>query len=201
MRAVPAIAPSFGVDTLATITGADASTLRGAGFRFRGGYLHAVTAAELATQLSADLAFIPFTYAEAFDGVDAVARAKGLALPPDTTIFLDCEGASAIAPADLVAKINAWAAYVTGAGFRAGLYVGAGCPLTSAELSALPQIHCYMQGCSRLVDRVGVPQMPERGFAIVQARPPNVNLYGVRVDADLLQQDYFGDVPTWVVAA
>lgn len=198
MRAVLAAALVMGIDTLSTISGADSARLVAQGMKFRIGYIDHVTPEELGAQLDAGLPFSPVTYALEFDPAHTVARLEALAIPKGVTVWLDVEGVQ-IAPDALIAKINAWSAAVEAGGWQPGLYVGAGCPLTSSELSALRSVR-YMQGCSRLLDRNGAPQVPSRGYCVIQLRPDDVMLAGVKVDVDVTQADYRGDLPTFAVA-
>ena len=198
MRAVPAIALTLGYDTTQRLDAAAYARLYARGFRFRMGYLDAMTPAELEACLASGTAFVPLTYADEFDGDHTLARAAALSLPRGTTIYLDVEALS-LSSDDAIARINAWAAKVVGAGFVAGLYVGAGVPLTAYELTSLSQITRYMEGCSRLLGRDGLPQVPKRGYGIKQGRPFNTVVEGVLVDVDFLCEDYDDDLPTWVV--
>ena len=115
-----------------------------------------------------------------------------LRIPQNVTVWLDLEGVPVTTmPPELAAKINAWAHAVQGAGFVAGLYVGAGCSLTSEELYALA-VTRYWKGASRIVDRNGELAEPKCGWCMVQLQPCNTNRNGVLVDLDVAQEDYFG---------
>ena len=200
MRAVKAIASALtlavGVDTLATLTPLSIEPLVAARVMFRAGYIDHVTPAELAAQLSLGIAFSPVTYALETDGAHTVARLAALGIPKGVTVWLDVERVSApLDKATLTASINAWARAVTLAGYEPGLYVGAGCPLSSAELYALLVVR-YWRSAS------DVPNVAVRGYCMTQLRPLQVYVAGasVFVDVDVVEPDFKGDVPTFVTA-
>jgi hypothetical protein len=156
-------------------------------------------AATLRAILDAGLGFMPVTYADKWDGPNTVASLRALRLPPSCTVWLDVEGIGAIPPADVIAKINAWAAAVFSAGYVPGLYVGAGCPLTSQELYEIPDIVRYWKGQSRITDRFGALAEPMCGWCMTQLFP-HVPRGGVDVDVDVIGQDYQQRVPAYVMA-
>ena len=197
MNTAKARTPSLGVDTLATLTGAQCAALMAAGATFRGGYIEHVSPAELAAQLDAGLPFMPITYANDFDPAATNYHLTRLALPVGCMVWLDVEGVT-LSCSDLIHAIDGWAASVQQSGRIAGLYVGAQSLLTSSELTKL-LVTRYWHGCSRVVDRFNQPSEPARGWCVVQLRPGNTMLAGVLVDVDAAQEDYEGDVPVFAV--
>ena len=198
MIATSARVAAIGIDTVQKLTAASCHSLKGEGVRFVVRYLGSVTKAELDAILDSGLAFMPVTYAKAYNGMSAVSQLRELSIPHGATVWLDLEG-EASAPPDLIAKINAWAGQVEAAGYEPGLYVGAQCVLTSGELYAL-RVKRYWDSCSREVDRNGQVANPACDYCMQQLRPYNTTLGGVIVDIDVVQQDNKGRVPSWVIA-
>lgn len=196
---------TLGVDTVQKLGSKECEAIKAAGFRFVVRYLGSVSVLELAAILAAGLAFMPVTYAKNYNGGSAVHDLRALSIPAGATVWLDLEGETS-APADLIAKINAWASQIEGAGYEPGLYVGAGCVLTSEELFAL-RVKRYWNSCSREVDRNGKVANPACDYCMDQLRPYNCGrdgvpyaVPGVVVDVDVIQQDNKGRLPSWVVA-
>lgn len=201
MKAVLATELCLGVDSLATLGAPNFDDLVQHHYQFRAGYIDHMTPAELALQLSKGLAYIPVTYADEFDAAHGLARLQALQIPLGTTVFLDIESVGALEPADLIARITAWAAKMVANGYRAGLYVGIATKLTWRELYVLPNITAYWQGCSIEEDREGNPQVPyPRGWCLIQGRRFNLPINGVLFDVDFLTADDKDCVPYWVVA-
>jgi hypothetical protein len=174
------------------------------GARFFCGYLGSMTSARLDDVLAAGLAFMPVTYADRFDGIDTVKALQALGVPRLTTVWLDLEGISSLSPQEIIAKSNGWGTIVRSAGYDPGIYVGEGQQLSSAELGALT-VDRYWHGCSELYDRnmeIASPFYSRPiGWSVVQLFPPNQTVAGVKVDIDVIQQDYKGRLPLWVEAA
>lgn len=180
---------TWGVDTLRTETPADFAKLKAARVMWRAAYIEKITAQELADQLAAGIAFMPVTYALDFNAGSHVARLEALGIPKGVTVWLDVEGSNLDA-LDIITKINTWAAYINAAGYEAGLYIGAGMPLTDAQLYALPLVKRYWHSVSR------VPDPRVRGCCVRQLRPNDVYPTGIDVDVDVSEPDYEGDVHT-----
>ena len=102
---------ALGVDTVQKLGSQDCEAIKASGYRFVVRYLGSVSVMELAAILSAGLAFMPVTYAKAYNGGSAVTELRALNLPAGATVWLDLEGETS-APADLIAKINAWASQI-----------------------------------------------------------------------------------------
>ena len=189
---------ALGIDTVAPLTAENCAALKREGIAFAVRYLGSVSGGELAHILGAGLAFMPVTYAKAYSGMSAINQLRMLGCPEGATVWLDLEGETS-APADLSAKINAWAGQIIAGGYEAGLYVGAGCVLTSEELYQL-RVTRYWDSCSREIDRNGRAAAPKCDFCMTQLRPFNTTIAGVVVDVDVVQRDVMGRLPTWVTA-
>lgn len=188
IRAIPsAVNLTWMCDTLLTLTKSDAINLVAKNVTVRAGYIDHVTPQEVEDGASVGLAFMPVTYALQFDPAHTLARLAALGIPKGVTVWLDVEGVN-FDPMTLIAKINAWANAVVAAGYEAGMYVGAGCPLTSTQLSWLA-VTRYWHSCSRALE-------PERGYSVIQLRPNDVTIASRDLDMDVIQPDYKGDVPT-----
>jgi hypothetical protein len=115
-------------------------------------------------------------------------------------VWLDVEAIALMDPTMLKVRINAWARAVQAAGFVAGLYVGEGCPLTSAELYALA-VTRYWKSPSTILDRNGQLAQPACSWCVYQLNPLNTQLAGIRVDLDIIQEDDLRRLPSWARAA
>jgi hypothetical protein len=161
------------------------------GCAFRAGYIDHVTVQEVTDQVSVGIAFSPVAYAMQLDGTHAVQRLRDLGIPNGVTVWCDIEGTDLYA-AEIISRVNVWANTLQTAGYEAGMYVGAGCPLTPNQLTNLA-VTRYWHSCSRALE-------PSRGYCMVQLRPDDVFVAGVKVDVDVVQVDYYGDVPTFCAA-
>lgn len=195
MRAVKAVPSatnlSWGCDTLLTLTRESAITLVTRGCAFRAGYIDHVTPQELKDQIEVGLAYAPVSYAMQLDGAHAVARLRQLGIPNGVTAWCDVEG-SGLESAETIQRVNAWASSIQAAGYEAGMYVGAGCPLTSQQLTNLA-VTRYWHSVSRVLE-------PSRGYCMRQLRPDDVFIGGIKVDVDICEPDYHGDLPTFAGA-
>jgi hypothetical protein len=127
------------------------------------------------------------------DGGYAAHNAITAGLPSGVSVCCDLEGVAAGANAkDVMAYCNAWDEAVSAAGYLPVLYVGGACGLTADELYAL-RFTRYWKSQSL------VPEVTRRGFCMIQLFP-SVTIAGVSVDVNVVQQDYQGGVPKWLVA-
>jgi Domain of unknown function (DUF1906) len=187
-----------GTDSLQTVDATAAQGLKASGVDFVIHYLGTVTSPIVDTILNAGLAFMPVTRADRFDGPAAVAELAALGLPSGCAVWLDVEAVSSIDPTSLKQQINSWAEAIIAAGFEAGLYVGAGCPLTSVELYQL-KVTRYWKSQSKVIDRNGQLAEPGCGWCMIQLFP-SITWAGVLVDVDAIQQDYRNRLPSWTVS-
>lgn len=199
---------ALGVDCVQGITtAAIAKGLYDAGMRFAVRYLGSVTNPEVELILNAGLALMPVTYSRnpgwtpsgalgKADGAHALQSLQAAGIPKGCTVWLDLEGPGGHAQ-DVIDWVNGWAAVVIQAGYEAGLYVGYGTMLTSTELYKL-QVTRYWHSVSKVTDSAGQLAEPGCGWCMYQLHP-SVSRAGVWVDVDVVQEDYQGRVPNWVV--
>jgi len=188
---------SYPFSTAKTVASYQAKKLSLAGLEFFVGYLGAVDAPKLKAMLASGLAFMPVTFAGAYNGAQTVAQCEALGIPAGCTVWLDLEGTQDPMVAD---KINAWADTVKAAGYEPGLYVGSPQPFTDHELYKLHVVR-YWKAPSRIVDRNGAwGSGPDCGFCCLQLWPSLTwRDTGVLLDVDVIQQDHLGRLPHWVV--
>ena len=199
MRADLSFVGALGTDCVTVLNTTTAAALRALGFHFAVRYLGSISAAELQIILDAGLAFFPVTYADRFDGTQAAEQCAALGIPAGVTVWLDLEGiGAALAPESVITQANAWAQAVKNGGYMPGLYVGAGCKLTSQEVYALQHVR-YWKGQSHLTDRNGNLVEPGCGWCMTQLYP-HVGRAGVDVDIDVIGEDYRNRLPVWAVA-
>lgn len=216
MKAEQAFPGARGVDSYPFSSGGkkeQAEALGCSGIEFFIGYLGHMTPERLDWILDAGLAFMPVTKAGEYrDGAqDELAQLKALGLPKGTTVWLDLEGLDAWEMgksqgglAKLTGWIETWAAEIVGAGFMAGLYVGAPQPFNSKQLFALRNITRYWLGIGRCVDVNGDDAYPRCGWCMRQDwHNQGTGMMwkdtGVFVDTNAIQADHFGRLPSWVV--
>jgi glycoside hydrolase-like protein len=203
LASVPATPGAKGVDCVTVLDAGHCAALVAAGVSFAGRYLGHISAAELDAIVSAGLqctfvagysrapGWVPTEAEGQADGASAVAHALALGLPAGVTIWLDLE---TWLGGDPEGWVNAAAKVIQAAGFQAGLYVGYDdVPLSPAALYALA-VTRYWKSCSR------GPVPATRGFCMVQ-NSPNTWVAGVQVDANVVQDDTLGDVPTFAGTA
>ena len=192
VRAVPsAVNLTWGIDTVLTLTRESAISLLQKNVVFAARYIDLTTPAELDDLLSIGMQVTLVTFALEFDPAHTLARLKALGIPAGVTVWIDVEG-SGLDADTIITKTNAWARALVAAGYETGIYVGAGCPLSSAQLSALV-VTRYWHSVSRVLES-------SRGFCMRQVRPDDVIIAGVKVDVDVVEPDYRGDLPTFVAA-
>jgi len=196
-----------GIDTVQVLDTADCRWLVQHHFDFVVRYLHgryAIAPDELRTILCSGLALMLCTPSRApgwapswalgdEDGQKALVALKDLFIPTGATVWLDLEGC--MGPAEQTAAwVNAWSIVLRSEGYEAGLYVGAQPGgLDSESLWKLPHITRYWRSGS------SVPEPANRGWCMQQLRPLDVELGPVHVDHDIIEADFRGGLPTWVV--
>lgn len=203
----PARAGARGIDCITVLNPTSAARLRAAGIDFVVRYLGTLGPQERDAILGSGMALLVVGYSRkpgwsptgalgAQDGAAAVVHAGQAGLPVGMHLFCDLESPARSATADdCIAYVNAWSAAVRAAGYRTGLYVGYGLPLTAAQLFHALEVDCYWHSCSQ------VPDVEVRGYALVQDAHANQVLAGVQVDVDTLKADNLGGVPCWLEAA
>jgi hypothetical protein len=173
-------------------------------------YLGSITPGELAIILGVGLAFIPVTFGikhgtaltGAFGktyGERTVSQMHALGLPKGATVALDLEDATGSVP-DVIAFVEAWASEVVAAEYIGMIYVGAGALLSSVELYALKGITRYWQSLSKELDARGQLAEPGCGWCMIQLYLTDQVVAGLNTDLDVIQKDYRGRIPSWIVA-
>lgn len=201
-------------DTSMKLDRPKARILRGAGFLGVLRYLglggptaETLDAQELADLHAEDLVVGVVQYARtggwsyatgATDGQAMAKQIESLGLTCLVTPWLDFEadhfpGGSSVAIG--YASAHWGAVHWVGRDAEAGVYEGPGIPLTEEQwFHALPHTAYWRSAAD-------VPNVPGRGWRMLQLFPPNVNLGGgVIIDADVVQKDYRGGLPWWCAA-
>jgi hypothetical protein len=197
-----------GFDTIVKLTRADVTRLASTGLSFACRYVGLgapgaadLDAGEVRDITDAGLGVMPVQYARTArwnastgqaDGESAARRTIAIGLPPEVTVWCDLEGRI---PLDAVIEYAAgWYEGATNAGVRdPGLYVGAGVPLTSAQLFHDLPFRRYWRSLSQ------VPNVDVRGYQLLQLFPDDLTISGVRVDLDVVQSDYQQTRPVWAI--
>ena len=123
MRAVKAVASAtnltWGIDTVLTITKAQAMAFVNRNVVFRVGYIDMLTTQELAdiTSVGMQVSFVGF--ALEFDPSHTLARLAALGVPKGCTIWHDIEG-TGLDAATIIAKSDALTHALAGEGYRPG---------------------------------------------------------------------------------
>lgn len=145
----------------------------------------------------------------ATDGARAVRDAQAINAPKGLTLWLDLEVCSATALFGDVQKYSEAACdQITNAGFKAGVYVGAGVPGSGQQLYELP-FTAYWKSQSFVATPNRRAFQLEQLFVYPQGQclikdvwpkaPPNVA--SMQIDADVVLCDYLDGRPTMLVAA
>jgi hypothetical protein len=176
---------AIGIDTVQVLSDAFISILKAdPAIEYVARYLDTLTPEEVSRIHAADLSILPLTYANEFDPAPRLQKLAALGCPQSVTTVLDVESVH-LAPADTIARVNAWARAFKSAQFDPGGYVGAGSGLMAAEWTQLA-VDRYVLSCSI------VPE-PSEGYAVLQLFPPNQHLGdGLVVDWQVAQHDYEG---------
>jgi hypothetical protein len=192
-----------GVDTIdSTDLAKLAPQVRAEGFDFAYVYLGGATAAQCIA-IASVMPIIPVTFGNRTDPSEAIGNMTNMGLPwkdPSTgtpaTLLLDAE-AQSNPVASLIATWNAWAAGIQKAGARAGIYEGEeNTPVTAEQYGDL-----LFTGYWKSASAVPLPTFHGQsiGWMCTQFLPANYKLQcGLVVDVDMIAEDYFGRVPTWM---
>lgn len=196
MKTSSAFVGARGTDSLTLLNATSAQALHNSGMDFCLQYLGSVKEQGLADILASGLAFMPVTYANRFDGKQTVTQLKALNMPEECTVWLDVEDVATMEPMVLQGRIDTWAQDIINAKYQPGLYVGAGCPLTSVELYRLKVVR-YWHSLSKVIDRNGQLAEPSCGYCMKQLFP-SISWAGVWVDVNAVYEDYRNRLPNWV---
>ena len=127
------------------------------------------------------------------NGKNAAKHAQQIGFPEGVNVWLDLEGAKASTPHEtMIAYCNAWFAEIEEAGFVPGVYVGARAILTGNELFWRLTTKHYWRSGSR------VPDIPHRGYQLIQTIIRNDKIDGVAIDRNLTKNDSFGSAVLWL---
>ena len=209
VTAEPAEAGTHGFDTNTKLTATTSKALREAGFKFAIRYLSRkakppardLTADELNIILDAGLAAMAVQHVAPSGwtpsdtlgveyGGNAAAHARAVGLAEKSSVWLDLEGIAAGTPASaVISYCNAWFKEVESAGYTTGVYVGANSILSADELFlSLKTKHYWKSGSN-------VPDIPHRGYCMVQHIIPDDKVGGVKIDRNVTFVDAFGSAP------
>jgi hypothetical protein len=127
------------------------------------------------------------------NGKNAAKHARQIGFPEGVNVWLDLEGAKTSTTHEaMIAYCSAWFAEVEGAGFVPGVYVGAMAILTGNELFWRLTTKHYWKSGSR------VPDIPHRGYQLIQTIIRNDKIDGVAIDRNLTKNDNFGGSVLWL---
>jgi hypothetical protein len=194
-----------GIDTITPFSPQLAASFKAAGYQFIVRYLGAIDVRERDAILGAGLGLLVVGYSRRAgwepsaaigeaDGQAAVQHAGKAELMAGMSIYCDMEGpAGSTTAADCIGYVNAWAKPVIDAGYRAGIYVGYGIPLTPRQLYQDLIVTGYWHSVSRVQD------VAVRGYQMIQQPPGNRLELGIKVDVDQIDADRNGDTPYWMV--
>ena len=200
-----------GFDANTKLTATTAKALKDAGFKFAIRYLSRkarppardLTADELDIILGAGLAVMAVQHVAPSGwtpsdtlgvecGGNAAAHARAIGLPEKCSVWLDLEGVAAGTGSVVIAYCNAWFKEVESAGYTTGVYVGANCILSADELYLNLKTKHYWKSGSK------VPDIPHRGYCMVQHIIPDDKVGGVAIDRNVTFVDAFGSAPMLV---
>lgn len=210
LRVVSAKGGLQGFDTNTKLTAKTAAKLRQAGFVFAIRYLSReapsprdLTSAEVDAIVGADLSlmavqhvapegWIPTEDLGRRYGANAATHAAAIGLPQGIHVWLDLEGVNHTTPTEtVIAYCNAWFGEVQAAGYLTGVYVGANCVLDGDQLYWRLKTQSYWKSGSN------VPEIPERGYCMVQRIVAGDEVAGIAIDRNVTKVDGFGNVPRW----
>ena len=128
-------------------------------------------------------------------GRNAAAHVRQIGFPPGVNVWLDLEGVkSSSSHASVIDYCNEWIAEVASAGFVPGVYIGARAILTGDEIFWRLQAKHFWKSGSR------VPDIPHRGYQMIQKIIRNDKIDGVEIDRNLTVNDSFGQSVLWLTS-
>ena len=196
-KAVDAEIGAKGFDSYAPVNDAILKAAWDDGCRFVVRYLHNITAAEVECIARNGFAYMLVTYANSWNGQDAVDHAQAVAYPAGATLWLDIEGVTLAVDGEFAAA-NGWSNVVKKV-YEPGHYIGAGQLLTSLQLTMLVCVQ-YWEANSIPNDIENKPARPYTNWNMTQVGV-NLHKYGTVIDHDFIRgYDLKGRVPKWAVA-
>jgi hypothetical protein len=121
------------------------------------------------------------------NGQNAARHVAAIGFPVGVNVWVDLEGIDhGTSAEDVIAYCNAWCAEVVAAGFVPGVYVGASAILSGDQLYWRLQFKHYWKSGST------VPDIPHRGYQMVQRIVSGDRPFGVDIDRNVAMTDAFG---------
>jgi hypothetical protein len=128
-------------------------------------------------------------------GRNAALHVREIGFPPGVNVWLDLEGVkSSSSHVAVIDYCNGWIAEVESAGFVPGVYIGARAILTSEEIFWRLRARHFWRSGSR------VPDVPHRGYQLIQKIIRNDEIDGVEIDRNLTVNDNFGQSVLWLAS-
>jgi hypothetical protein len=128
-------------------------------------------------------------------GRNAAAHVLAIGFPAGVNVWLDLEGVKrSSSHAAVIEYCNAWIAEIELAGFVPGVYIGARAILTGDEIFWRLRARHFWRSGSR------VPDVPHRGYQLIQKIIKNDKIDGVEIDRNLTVNDNFGQSVLWLAA-
>lgn len=130
--------------------------------------------------------WVPSATLGTHDGNLCVSKCKSIRISANVSVWCDLEGVpSSASKQGIIDYCNNWDKIVTKAGYRAGLYVGVPCGLTSSELYHDLSFSNYWKSLS-----ASAPGVDHTGYQMIQ--------YGISkyLDGDTIQKDGAGHTPS-----
>ena len=126
-------------------------------------------------------------------GSTNAAHVFHIGFPQGVNVWLDLEGIKpSISHGVVIDYCNAWIAEVASAGFAPGVYVGAKAILTGEEIFWRLQTKHFWRSGSK------VPDIPHRGYQLIQKIIRGDNVGGIEIDRNLTVNDNFGQSVLWL---
>jgi hypothetical protein len=108
-------------------------------------------------------------------------------------VWLDLEEVkNSTSHAAVIDYCNAWISEVESTGFVPGVYIGARAVLTGEEIFWRVRAKHFWRSGSR------VPDVPHRGYQLIQKIIKNDKIDGVEIDRNLTVNDNFGQSVLWL---
>jgi len=211
-RVTPAPPGLHGIDTSEVLNAEHCQAAKSRGFAFCIRYVSRterrsasdLSEEEARTILSAGLALMPVQHVarEGWSptknlgttyGRNAAAHVFQIGFPQGINVWLDLEGIKpSISHGVVIDYCNAWIAEVASAGFVPGVYVGAKAILTGEEIFWRLQTKHFWRSGSK------VPDIPHRGYQLIQKIIRGDNVGGIEIDRNLTVNDNFDQSVLWL---
>lgn len=211
-QVLPAPPGLHGIDSNTVLNDSHCRAVKARGFSFCLRYVsrgereqaHDLHEAEARTILDAGLALMPVQHVARAGwsptkslgttyGRNAAAHVSEIGFPPGVNVWLDLEGVkNSTTHARVIDYCNAWISEVESTGFVPGVYIGARAILTGEEIFWRVRAKHFWRSGSR------VPDVPHRGYQLIQKIIKNDKIDGVEIDRNLTVNDNFGQSVLWL---